>query len=85
MDAFLRLDGEEDLVDGPEDFVNLADGRLCGCLVSTFGHDYLEPWADAHLVLEVDGCIEVGDLCVHGFADNFSFAGMHESAHFCTP
>lgn len=37
----------------------------------------------AHLVFEVDGGVEVGDLGVDGFADKFSFGSVQEFAHFC--
>jgi hypothetical protein len=38
--------------------------------------------AHAHLVLKIYGRIEVRDLSVDRFADNFSFAGMEEGTHF---
>lgn len=38
----------------------------------------------AHLVLEIDGSVEVGDLGVDGLTDNLALAGMYELAHFCT-
>lgn len=36
-----------------------------------------------HLVLEVDGRIEVGDLGIDGLANYFALAGVQELAHFC--
>lgn len=38
----------------------------------------------AHLVLEVDGSVEVGNLGVDGLADNLALAGVYKLAHFCT-
>jgi hypothetical protein len=36
----------------------------------------------SHLVLEVDGSIEVWDLRIDRLADDFSFAGVKEGSHF---
>jgi hypothetical protein len=38
--------------------------------------------AFSHLVLEVDGSIEVWDLRIDRLADDFSFAGVKEGSHF---
>jgi hypothetical protein len=39
-------------------------------------------WGFPRLVLEVDGSIEVWDLRIDRFADDFPFASVKESAHF---
>lgn len=61
MYALLGLDGEVDLVQRAEDFVDFANGRL---------------------VLEIDGRVEVWDLCVYRFAEHLVFAVVNELAHF---
>lgn len=38
----------------------------------------------AHLVLEVNGSVEIGYFGVDGLADNLALAGVYELAHFCT-
>lgn len=40
---------------------------------------------DADLVLEVNWGVEVRDFGVDGCADDVSFAGVQEAAHFCSP
>lgn len=39
-------------------------------------------FSDGRLVLEVDGCIEVGNFHVDGFADHFALGCVQEAAHF---
>jgi hypothetical protein len=36
----------------------------------------------SHLILEIDGGIEVWYFRIDRLADNFTFAGMKEGAHF---
>ena len=43
----------------------------------------LVDFADGCLVLEVDGCVEVGDFRVDAAADEVAFGGVEEGAHFC--
>jgi len=37
---------------------------------------------DRSLVFQIDGSVKVRDFGVDGFAHDFTFARMHETAHF---
>lgn len=78
--SFLGLDGEVDLVDRAQDFIDLADrGLLKNCVSAS--RICGEQLSRAYLVLEVDGGVEVRNLGVDGFANHLAFARMHDSSH----
>jgi hypothetical protein len=45
------------------------------------GHDGLWGKMQSYLVLEVNGCVEVGDLRVGGLDHHLALAGVDELAH----
>jgi hypothetical protein len=77
LNAFLRLNCEVDLIDGPEDFVDFA--YRCLVLIREDRH-IVDRRND--LVLEVDGGVEEWDFGIDGFADHLSFRSVHKCAHF---
>lgn len=73
MDALGWLDGEVNLVDWTENFVDLTDGSLSSISLLLVTTNWI-----AHLVLEVYWGVEVWDLCVDGLANNFTLTSVHE-------
>ena len=45
------------------------------------GAEDLVDFADGRFVLEVDGCVEVGDFGIDAAADEFAFGCVEEGAH----
>ena len=79
--ALLRLDGEVDLVDGTENFVDLANRGLMKRVSHLSLRQEVGCKSMPYFVLEVDRGVEVRNLGIHGFANHLALASVHKSTH----